>query len=599
MIPHDVLADGGGSAREAERTALADAERRYRALARCSGAFVLRVAAGGEIIDAAPGAGGFGFTPADVTGRALADLLAPEGASRDESAARIAAVGDEGVLAGTILRADGRREDYEAAVCAVRDDDGRFIERLVAVRSAEAAHRQEEALAEGLAQYTALARHIPGGAVFLFDTDRRYLLAEGAVAADLTYGVAPVGRTPAEVFPPGVSDYVAGLYDRALAGEDHAFRRVATTGRVYDITIGPIRSGGVVIGGMSLLIDVTERAHLELEQAALREISEAVFEGASPDAVFGLVVDRVAAIFGAVGAAIFRFEQTGHAIVLASAPVGPVAFLGDPRVPLDTSTAVGRVAESGRAVFVSEYPDRGLDDPLAEALRRLGAVGGAAAPISIRHRLWGALGIGSASPEQLTEETATRLTRFAELVATHIGNVEAWHALAHDASTDLLTGLPNRRTFTDRLAAEMARARRFDRPLALVLFDIDHFKAVNDTHGHLVGDRVLAALARVVGAEARGEEMIARIGGEEFAMLLPETDARGAVSAAERLRVAVADARLEDVGVTISLGVDDMRAGDGPDDLVVRADQALYRAKAGGRNLTRRWSAGQESAQAP
>ncbi len=444
------------------------------------------------------------------------------------------------------------------------------------------------------ARFALLARHVPGGAVFLFDTEGRYVRVEGE-SGRLTNGTDPVGLTPADLYPPGLAEYVQDLYDTALGGLERTFRRDSPNGRIYDITVAPVRAGGRVVGGMSLLIDVTDRAHTEQEQEALRRISDAVFEGRSPDAVFGLVVEQVVEIFGAVGAAVFRYEDDGDAVALAAAPAGVLEYLPDPRVAT-AGTAVGRVAETGRPLFVAQYPEGGPHDPLVAALRTLGAVGGVAAPISIRQRLWGALGFGSADPARLTEETALRLARFADLAATTLGNVETWHALAHDASTDLLTGLPNRRTFVEHLGQEIARARRSGHPLALVLFDIDHFKAVNDTHGHLVGDRVLAALARVVGGHARGEEMIARIGGEEFAMILPETDTPGATAAAERLRLAVAAARPADVHVTISAGIDGMRHGDEPDDLVFRADQALYRAKADGRNLTRCWVPGGDGA---
>jgi diguanylate cyclase (GGDEF)-like protein len=446
------------------------------------------------------------------------------------------------------------------------------------------------ALAEGLARYQSLARHIPDGAVFLFDQQFRHLLAEGPIAGQLTDGMDPAGLTPSEVFPRELGERIEGLYGLALAGAPQAFRATSAEGREYDVTITAIHSDGSVVGGMALALDVTERARLEAEQSALRDIAHAVAEGATADALFGLVVERVARLFGAVGAAVFRFDDPEHAVLLAAAPIAPGEFLTDPRVPLDATTAIGRVAETGLPALVADYGD--ADDQLVRALRGLGAVGGLAAPVKIRQRLWGALGLGSAIPERLTDETASRLAHFAELVATHIGNVEAWDALTHEATTDLLTGLPNRRSFVDRFGAEMARSRRFAHPLSLVLLDVDHFKAVNDTHGHLAGDEILTTMAGVIAKEAREGEMIARIGGEEFAVLLPETDAGAAVSAAERMRRAVADAGFGGVGrITISLGVAEMRAGDEPDDVLRRADQALYAAKARGRNATHSWVA--------
>ncbi|UUX96882.1 diguanylate cyclase [Aquabacterium sp. J223] len=152
------------------------------------------------------------------------------------------------------------------------------------------------------------------------------------------------------------------------------------------------------------------------------------------------------------------------------------------------------------------------------------------------------------------------------------------------ASRDALTGLFNRRLLDERLAAELARHRRSGRPLAVVLADIDHFKAVNDGHGHAEGDRVLRDVARCLQGTVRGTDIVGRYGGEEFLLLLPDTPAEGALAACEKLRAVVA-ACPGAVRVTISLGIA-VPAADWPDAAAVlaAADAALYRAKAEGRN---------------
>jgi len=157
------------------------------------------------------------------------------------------------------------------------------------------------------------------------------------------------------------------------------------------------------------------------------------------------------------------------------------------------------------------------------------------------------------------------------------------------ATTDGLTGLTNRRHFLERGRAELERARRTGHPVSCIMFDVDHFKKVNDTYGHDAGDAVLKTLARTARETLRGMDVLGRIGGEEFAAILPETDLEAALHAAERLRLAVASMNVEHDGrplpVTVSLGV---ALSSGPDesldDLLRRADQALYRAKQGGRN---------------
>ena len=159
------------------------------------------------------------------------------------------------------------------------------------------------------------------------------------------------------------------------------------------------------------------------------------------------------------------------------------------------------------------------------------------------------------------------------------------------ASTDPLTGLPNLRTFTQRLGDEVVKARRHSRPLSLMMIDIDHFKLINDTHGHEVGNQVLIEIARRLAELARGEDTVARVGGEEFAWILPESDARGAYWVAERARAAVAETPFRGVGhLTISAGVCEIDEAAYPDELFRRADAALYSAKAQGRNTSVRCS---------
>lgn len=163
------------------------------------------------------------------------------------------------------------------------------------------------------------------------------------------------------------------------------------------------------------------------------------------------------------------------------------------------------------------------------------------------------------------------------------------------AQTDPLTQLLNRRALTERITAEMERALRYDSTLALLMIDLDHFKRVNDTYGHLVGDDVLRDVAKLLVDTIRVSDIVARYGGEEFLVLLPETDDAGAESFADRIRAAVEEHDFTDSGehpqlrLTSSIGVAMYPAAriESVEDLFARADAALYRAKADGRNRVR------------
>lgn len=157
------------------------------------------------------------------------------------------------------------------------------------------------------------------------------------------------------------------------------------------------------------------------------------------------------------------------------------------------------------------------------------------------------------------------------------------------ATTDILTGLPNRRYFLERLEQEFARVRRFGTPAALLMVDIDHFKQVNDRHGHAMGDAALRHFADIVTGSLRKIDLLGRLGGEEFAALLPGTDADGARLLAERLRLKIASSPCTlgaaQVEISISIGITLLHPADaGCDWPLARADAALYRAKQGGRN---------------
>ncbi len=159
---------------------------------------------------------------------------------------------------------------------------------------------------------------------------------------------------------------------------------------------------------------------------------------------------------------------------------------------------------------------------------------------------------------------------------------------AAEARTDALTGLANRRALDQELARQFEAFKRQGRKMAMVMLDIDHFKRFNDTYGHQVGDRVLCGLAGDLLGQARSSDLVSRYGGEEFALVLPETSLVAACDRAEQLRQAVETARYRDAGaelrVTISIGVAVLTDGDDPAGLIRRADAALYASKGNGRN---------------
>jgi diguanylate cyclase (GGDEF)-like protein len=177
------------------------------------------------------------------------------------------------------------------------------------------------------------------------------------------------------------------------------------------------------------------------------------------------------------------------------------------------------------------------------------------------------------------EELAARVARIIAIVSREA-------SLRADAMTDPLTGLANYRSLTESLEREIERARRYGQPLSLITLDLDHLKTINDEHGHDAGDHAIRLVAQVLKGAVRSFEIVARQGGDEFAVLLPNTNASEAARLAKRLRAEVASHTVHGVKLSASIGVAARDSGHDLDDksLVKASDEALYRAKYAGRN---------------
>jgi len=209
-------------------------------------------------------------------------------------------------------------------------------------------------------------------------------------------------------------------------------------------------------------------------------------------------------------------------------------------------------------------------------------------PVQRSGQLMGAMELYLNAWRELTEDQADLLNGVASQAAIAIRHAQLFQAQEENALTDELTKLPNRRALAQRFLQEMQRARRHHKAIAFMMIDLDHFKQVNDTYGHLNGDAVLAELASILEHGARESDVCARYGGEEFGLILHETTEAGARTLAERIRAKVAAATFPGgLKLTISIGVAATNEPALFTTLMERADQALYAAKQGGRNQVR------------
>ena len=288
-----------------------------------------------------------------------------------------------------------------------------------------------------------------------------------------------------------------------------------------------------------------------------------------PETVMELVVHRARELLGAAAGVIELLE--GEDMVYHHASGTAVDYLGL-RLRADASLS-GLCVARGEVLHCVDARSDGRVD--SDACERVGAVSALVAPLRHGEAVVGVLKVYDPRPNYFGAADVTTLTLLSGVVASHMAHARDYSEQRFASEHDVLTGLPNRRAFDQRLAAEAARLRRHGGDVGLCLIDLDRFKAVNDTLGHAAGDEVLRAIARHLD-DLRGEDAAYRVGGDEFALLLVGTGASGARLVYERVSAAVeADPACHGVGVSCGFT---MVLPD-PAMTLARADEALYAAK--------------------
>jgi diguanylate cyclase (GGDEF)-like protein/PAS domain S-box-containing protein len=296
-----------------------------------------------------------------------------------------------------------------------------------------------------------------------------------------------------------------------------------------------------------------------LLRTAAQRIADAVALEPDPIELFSIVTEEVAAELAVPCVSLVRFESGGFGTVVGGyAESAEATWPTGATIDLDETTPAG-------LVFATAKPTAG------------------AAPLRVGARLWGALAADGADTAALVE--------LAELVHGAVAYADATARLSALTTRDSLTNLPDHRAFQEQLRAEVRRAQRHERALAVVVVDLDGFRKVNEQHGRLAADRVLAEAARRLGSTARAGEVISRLEGDHFAWVLPETEGLNGWIAAERARRAISTVPFPGVGpVTASAGVCDLEEVGGPEELLALAEVAVVHAKVVGGDTTFRYS---------
>jgi two-component system, cell cycle response regulator len=251
-----------------------------------------------------------------------------------------------------------------------------------------------------------------------------------------------------------------------------------------------------------------------------------------------------------------------------------------------------RVLEKGEPVVVSNLQQVKVAPELQPFIEKHGSLSLIATPIRSKDRILGALVSMSTAPRMLVEQDLAPAGELADFTAMVIENARLVAELQRSATTDPLTGAYNTRFFHEVLNRETARAQRYRTPLSLLMIDVDSFKIINDTFGHVVGDKVLVEVGRVLHSSVRTTDLVFRCGGDEFGVILPGTSAEGALKVAHKILKSVqSGAILQSLGYTgastVSIGIAEYQRGSPSESLVADADQGLYDAKRSSKNTVR------------
>jgi diguanylate cyclase (GGDEF)-like protein len=317
---------------------------------------------------------------------------------------------------------------------------------------------------------------------------------------------------------------------------------------------------------------------LAREQMALQRVATSVAAETNPAILFTRVAQQVSLLLRAECGYVLRFVDDEQYRVIGAWGRPGARMMNVGQVATQTPDGLG--VELRRGLTAKRRSVAAGSELPFDYCHRIGA------PIVVGGRPWGMVVAMRDRSGAFPPDDEKRIARFAQLASVAVANGDTRERLATQALTDPLTGLFNRRAFDQRLAEETKRARRHGRELSLIIVDVDHFKTINDHFGHASGDNVLVNLARNLEAVMRQGDLLARVGGDEMAMILGDCPPEQAADVAERMLRAVADASplAQRHGATLSIGVAGLAPGCSEKDLLRHADQALYRAKEEGRN---------------
>ncbi|MFO8076932.1 MAG: diguanylate cyclase [Egibacteraceae bacterium] len=537
------------------------------------------IVAGGPLLER------LGATPGTLTGAALEDVWPRECAERMRSACAAALDGADASfdcdLPGAVLR---------ARVAPLREADGSVAAVLLSTHDVTTLREQRRRLGEAEERYRALTE-VSTDEIGRFDRDLTLVYANESLLAALGLPELPTPLADLPGLPPGSVEAWRAALQRVLARGEPTGVQFTRDGRWLDARLSPEFSADGSVG--HVVFDARDWSELKAvqdtlaarvaQQRALADLARASLAADDVDALLGPAVEVVAEQLRVGLCKVLELTDEGDAFVVRAGVGWRPGTLGT-AVPWGENQATHTLT-CGRPVLVSDSRDENRFAH-TELLATHEVRAGMSAPIRTPRGPYGVLAVHTTEPRAFSDEDMLFLEAAAGLLGAALGRLEAQAALRVQALHDPLTGLANRALLLERIDVALAALSREGGLVALIFFDLDGFKAVNDALGHDAGDEVLCEVAERLEASMRPRDTLARFGGDEFVVLCEGLgDTAAAVALARRVVEAVGQpyrAPADRFPISASVGVATGGPGSTTDALLRVADEAMYRAKATG-----------------
>jgi diguanylate cyclase (GGDEF)-like protein/PAS domain S-box-containing protein len=466
--------------------------------------------------------------------------------------------------------------------------------------------RKEDGAIDLQAKAPFLAAIVRSSNEAIISTDFKGNILSWNKEAEKLYGYSEqevLGRPVSLIIPAGYIKDLFKVFDQIKAGEgisDFESVREQRDGLRIDVSsnIFPIRDeNGKIIAAAEISHDITSRKlaeeakkkiqqHLEFEKQKLIEtlsINQKIISILDLNDLVDFVIEKVTDLLGAQRCSLMFLDGESRELTIKGAKGLSRSVIKNTHVKVGEGVA-GFVAETGKPLLVSDVE---LEKAVVKHVRRYRGKSFLSMPVQLKGRIVGVVNVTDKSSNGLgdvfTETDLNILSAITRQAEIAFENSHLYKELRYQSITDPLTGLYNHRFFVRCLNQEMKRVNRYAGDLTLMMIDVDGFKKYNDRYGHVEGDNLLKMIAKILKSNLRRVDILCRYGGDEFGIILPDTDVAQSRTAAEKLKKAVEDVCFKE-GITLSIGLASYQKDMDRYDFVMQADEALYAAKRTGKN---------------